>query len=160
MDQAKKQMADANKNMDIDITKISPQQLVELSKAIEEEIKQLSQSYQGLLAAVRKFTESKGVLNYMKEKGQGKEIMVPLTSSLYVPGVMEDSNKVLIEAGAGYYIEKNSDEAKEYCDRKMKLLQENGNKVAEIIQYKKIQLQKCTNEYQKRLEALQKMQAK
>ena len=137
MEESKKQAA---KTPDIDITKISPQQLVELTKAIEEEIKQLSQSYQGLLSAVRKFTESKGVLNYLKLKGENAEIMVPLTSSLYVPGVMEDNDKVLIEAGAGYYIEKSNEEAKEYCDRKMKLLQENGNKVAEIIQYKKIQL--------------------
>mmetsp|Transcript_24541 Transcript_24541/g.17259 ORF Transcript_24541/g.17259 Transcript_24541/m.17259 type:complete len:92 (-) Transcript_24541:189-464(-) len=91
----------------------------------------------------------------MSMKGEGKEIMVPLTSSLYVPGVMEENNKLLIEAGAGYYIEKSGDEAKEYCDRKMKLLQENGNKVAEIINYKKIQLQKCSNEYQKRLQAVQ-----
>lgn len=31
--------------------------------------------------------------------------MVPLTSSLYVPGVMKDNDKVLVEVGAGYFIE-------------------------------------------------------
>jgi len=55
--------------------------------------------------------------------------MVPLTSSLYVPGVMQDNNKVLVEVGAGYFIEQTGDKAKTYCDRKIKLLNENGIKV-------------------------------
>jgi prefoldin alpha subunit len=38
--------------------------------------------------------------------------MVPLTSSLYVPGVMEDNNQVLLEVGAGYFIEENIDKAR------------------------------------------------
>ena len=44
----------------------------------------------------------------MEEKAAGKEIMVPLTSSLYVPGRMDDNKHVLIEVGAGYFIEKNT----------------------------------------------------
>jgi len=31
--------------------------------------------------------------------------MVPLTSSLYVPGVMEDTDHILVEVGASYFIE-------------------------------------------------------
>lgn len=58
----------------------------------------------------------------MKEKGQGREIMVPLTSSLYVPGIMEDSDKVLLEVGAGYFVEENVEKARDYCERKAKSL--------------------------------------
>lgn len=64
--------------------------------------------------------------------------MVPLTSSLYVPGIMEDNNKVMLEVGAGYFVEENVDKAREYCERKAKTLQENGTKVGEIIQVKKV----------------------
>jgi prefoldin alpha subunit len=60
------------------------------------------------------------VIRYLKEKSQGKDIMVPLTSSLYVPGKMEDSNKVLVEVGAGYFIDQSADKAAQYCDRKIK----------------------------------------
>lgn len=59
--------------------------------------------------------------------------MVPLTSSLYVPGIMEENEKVLVEVGAGYFIEKSSEKAKEYCDRRIKMLNESGAKVAEIV---------------------------
>ena len=99
------------------------------------------------MGAVRKFNESKTALTYMEEKAAGKEIMVPLTSSLYVPGRMDDNKHVLIEVGAGYFIEKNTQQANEYCDRKSKTLQESGAKVAEIIQHKKMQLAKVENEF-------------
>mgnify|MGYP001109546894 CR=1 FL=1 len=54
---------------------------------------------------VRKFQESKEVLVYLQNYGKDKEVMVPLTSSLYVPGVMEDTDNVLVEVGASYFIE-------------------------------------------------------
>ena len=106
----------------IDITKCSPQQLSDLGKALETELQQLTQSYNQLLMGSRKFQESKEVLAYLKEHGQGKEVMVPLTSSLYVPGVMEDTENVLVEVGASYFIEQNTVKAQDYCQRKLDLL--------------------------------------
>lgn len=38
--------------------------------------------------------------------GADKAILVPLTTSLYVPGTLADSNNVLVEIGTGYYVEK------------------------------------------------------
>ena len=32
-------------------------------------------------------------------------MLVPLTSSLYVPGMLDDANKVLVDVGTGYFIE-------------------------------------------------------
>ena len=58
----------AKANQDVDITKVPPQQLVELSKAIESEITQLTNHYQQLVAATKKFEESKGILAYMSTK--------------------------------------------------------------------------------------------
>ena len=110
----------AKANQEVDITKIPPSQLVELKKAIEAETQQLTVHYQQLFAAVQKFQDSQGVLAYMQQRASGREIMVPLTSSLYVPGVMEDNQNVLVEVGAGYFIEKNTTGASEYCERKVK----------------------------------------
>ena len=45
-------------NQEVDITKIPPQQLQELAKAIEEEVKQLTNHYAQLVGAVRKFNDS------------------------------------------------------------------------------------------------------
>ena len=37
--------------------------------------------------------------------------MVPLTSSLYVPGVMDDVDNVLVEIGASYFVEQDNTKA-------------------------------------------------
>ena len=87
----------------------------------------------------------------MKERAQGREVMVPLTSSLYVPGVMEDNNNVLVEVGAGYFIEKSTTDATSYCERKSKSLNESMAKVGQLIQAKKMQLTKVNVEYEKRV---------
>lgn len=37
---------------------------------------------------------------------QGNKILVPLTSSLYVPGKIRDPEHVVIDIGTGYYVKK------------------------------------------------------
>jgi prefoldin alpha subunit len=36
----------------------------------------------------------------------GKTILVPLTSSLYVPGTLADTENVIVDVGTGFYVEK------------------------------------------------------
>lgn len=36
----------------------------------------------------------------------GKPILVPLTTSLYVPGTLADTKNVIVDVGTGFYIEK------------------------------------------------------
>ena len=38
----------------------------------------------------------------------GKDILVPLTTSLYVPGKLASTDTVLVDVGTGFYIEKVS----------------------------------------------------
>lgn len=35
-----------------------------------------------------------------------KPILVPLTSSLYVPGTLADMDNVIVDVGTGFYVEK------------------------------------------------------
>ena len=68
----------------------------------------------------------------MDQRPENKQIMVPLTSSLYVPGELVGNN-VLVEAGASYFIEKDCKAAMEYTDRKAKGLEEKAKMVGEFI---------------------------
>jgi prefoldin alpha subunit len=36
----------------------------------------------------------------------GKSVLVPLTSSLYVPGNLADVERVVVDVGTGYYVKK------------------------------------------------------
>ena len=52
----------------------------------------------------------------------GKEILVPLTSSLYVPGTIADTNEVLVDVGTGYFVGKSVPAAEEFIERKVRAI--------------------------------------
>jgi prefoldin alpha subunit len=46
------------------------------------------------------------VLSVIDSAGIEKPILVPLTSSLYVPGSLADTENVIVDVGTGFYVEK------------------------------------------------------
>ena len=137
----------------------TPQQLLDLKKALESDIQTLQVSFQQLRLATQKFGESKQAVNNLSKQEADTEIMVPLTSSLYVTGKIHDTEKVLVELGGGYFAEQKTEKAMEYCDRKVELLTISSKKVGEIIDHKSIQLQNVTNELQRRVAEIKQKQA-
>lgn len=65
-------------------------------------------SLQTLKIAKSKFAGSKDALEQITEDWQDKQILVPLTGSMYVPGVVKCVDKFIIDIGTGYYVEKVS----------------------------------------------------
>lgn len=59
----------------------------------------------------------------------GKEILVPLTDSMYVPGKLADTSTVLVDVGTGYYVEKNIEDAKDYFKRRVMFVTEQMEKI-------------------------------
>lgn len=49
-----------------------------------------------------------------------KPLLVPLTSSLYVPGKLTSSTHVLIDIGTGFFVEKTTADATDFYNRKVK----------------------------------------
>ena len=49
----------------------------------------------------------------------GKDVLVPLTSSMYVSGKLSGLSNNLVDIGTGYYIEKDLDQTKEFLRRKV-----------------------------------------
>ncbi|VAH16570.1 unnamed protein product [Triticum turgidum subsp. durum] len=71
-------------------------------------------------------------LKALKEQTDLEKLLVPLTASLYVPGTLDDAEKVLVDVGTGYYIEKTMTQGKEYCERKINLLKSNFDELLEV----------------------------
>lgn len=52
-------------------------------------------------------TASSGVADPLSlARRTDKKILIPLTSSLYVPGRIKDTQNVLVDVGTGYFVEK------------------------------------------------------
>ena len=124
---------------EIPLEKLTVDQLNMVGKQIEGDINHYSQYYSSLKLIENRFKDNKEYINELKEF-KDKEILVPITSSLYIPGKCKDVKKLMIEIGANFFVETSVEKADGFCDRKLASLKENMEKVDKIIQDKNNQL--------------------
>ena len=124
---------------EVSLDKLSIDQLNYVGKQIEQEISNYSSYYSSLRIAYNKFLDNKEYINDLKTY-QDKEILVPMTSSLYIPGKCVDVKRVTIEIGANFFIETTIDKAEKFCDRKLESIKKNMDNIDELIKNKNEQL--------------------
>jgi prefoldin alpha subunit len=134
---------------DVDINSLSPQELQGIKLRLDDEVERLTSSFAQLRSAGTKYRASHSALDSLAPR----ELLVPLTGSLYVPGRLIEADKVLVELGTGYYCERSPQQAKEICERKMKLLKENMDKIAELINARKRYLDMVLQVMQKKAQS-------
>ncbi|ESO92077.1 hypothetical protein LOTGIDRAFT_217219 [Lottia gigantea] len=120
----------------IDISQLPIQQLNQLAQQVEQELEFFQTSLTQLKIAQGKFVESQECMNKVTKENVDKEILVPLTSSMYVPGQLSNADNVLIEIGTGYYIEMSVDKGKDYFKRKVEYISKQMEKIQPILQEK------------------------
>jgi prefoldin alpha subunit len=96
--------------------------------------------------ASNKYEDQKQILTNMAEpSNKGQDMLIPLTQSLFIEGTFricvisgtfENQEKVLVDYGTGYFVERSIEQAKDFSDRKIKLLKENGEKVTDMVNQK------------------------
>merc|ERR1712042_165369 len=119
----------------VDVRELNPQQLTEVAQRYEQELQVLQGCHQELLAVRKKFITSREAVVESKDTA-GEKLMVPLTGSLYVSGRFSDDEKLIVDIGTNFYVEKTRDEAIEFFDRKLKYVEENMDKIAPQVQQK------------------------
>ncbi|MBN3319230.1 PFD5 protein, partial [Atractosteus spatula] len=105
-------------------------------RPVEEEVEFLTSSIGQLKVVQTKYVEAKDCLNVLNKANEGKELLVPLTSSMYVPGTLHDVEHVLLDVGTGYYVEKNVGNTKEFFKRKIDFLTKQIEKIQPALQEK------------------------
>jgi prefoldin alpha subunit len=96
----------------VDVNTLSVPQLRNLQTRLSSELEHLTNSHAKLRSAQSKFkdcirTIGDGVTGRKDAPGAGGDnILVPLTSSLYVKGKLADREKVIVDVGTGFYVEK------------------------------------------------------
>eukprot|EP00270_Netrium_digitus_P014616 TRINITY_DN4999_c0_g1_i1.p1 TRINITY_DN4999_c0_g1~~TRINITY_DN4999_c0_g1_i1.p1 ORF type:complete len:167 (+),score=31.45 TRINITY_DN4999_c0_g1_i1:91-591(+) len=115
-----------------DLPKLSLEQLRQLKEQVEAELEQLNESLQGMKAAMVRLEITSQAVQQLSKQNAGKSLMVPLTGSLYVEGQLQCTDRVLIDVGTGYYVEKSVGEGVDYCSRRIELLKKNFEKVTEV----------------------------
>ena len=124
---------------EVPLEKLSIDQLDYVGRQIEQEISNYSSYYSSLRIAHNKFLDNKEYINDLKTY-QDKEILVPMTSSLYIPGKCSDVKRVTVEIGTNFFIETTIDKAEKFCDRKLESIKKNMDNIDELIKNKNEQL--------------------
>lgn len=128
----------------IDLDSMSLEQLHQLQQQEESRLQTLTNHYAQLRQAAIKIQSSLRALQHLNQQpsplsgagvtGEGRDVMVPLTESVYIPGKMKESNKFLVELGTGYYVEKSLKETTGYLERKLRIVDANSENVTAVMQ--------------------------
>ncbi|XP_059656497.1 prefoldin subunit 5 [Cornus florida] len=120
-----------------EIEKMGVDQLKALKEQADLEVNLLQDSLNNIRTATVRLEIASNALQDLSLRPQGKKMLVPLTASLYAPGTLDDADKVLVDVGTGYFIEKTMAEGKDYCERKINLLKSNYDQLVEVATKKK-----------------------
>ena len=124
---------------EVPLEKLSIDQLNYVGKQIEQEISNYSSYYSSLKIAHNKFLDNKEYIKDLKTY-QDKEILVPMTSSLYIPGKCSDVKRVTVEIGANFFVEITIDKDYKFCDWKLESIKKNLDKIDDLIKKKNEQM--------------------
>ncbi|GAA0140429.1 chaperone [Lithospermum erythrorhizon] len=134
---------------------VSLEQIKAIKEQSDLEFNLLQDSLNNIRTATARFENALTALNHLSLRPQGKKMLVPLTASLYVPGTLDDAEKVLVDVGTGYFIEKTMGEGKDYCERKINLLKTNYEQLFEVTTKKKAMADEAGMILQARLKQMQ-----
>mmetsp|Transcript_20244 Transcript_20244/g.29912 ORF Transcript_20244/g.29912 Transcript_20244/m.29912 type:complete len:163 (+) Transcript_20244:103-591(+) len=130
-------MASVVGQREIDLSHLSLEQLNQLKIQHQEEVQNLTSNYAVLKEGLVRYQEAKIAVSALGRKTEGKDILVPLTQSLFVPGTVVDGDKFLVDIGTGYYVEKSEKETDEFLDRKISMVDKNLGSLRDIIDMKR-----------------------
>ncbi|KAK6454111.1 subunit of tubulin prefoldin [Scheffersomyces xylosifermentans] len=146
----------------VDLNSLAPQQLVDFRKSIDQEINHFTQSLQALQTAQTKLKECITSIDNL-ESSKSDDLLIPLTSSLYLPGKSLKKNEFLVDIGTGYFVEKSAKDAKQVYEFKINKLNDDAKKLKDILVQKNeilnsvnLVLRKKMIEYESQQEAAQK----
>ena len=86
----------------VDLTKLNLMQLTQFKNGLDSDLQFYQESLQNLKMGQTKYQEAGESLSCMNPTSEGKEVLVPLTGSMYVPGVLAQPEKVVVDIGTGY----------------------------------------------------------
>lgn len=88
-----------------ELEKLSVDQLKAVKEQTDLEVNLLQDSLNNIRSASARLDVASSALQNLSLRSHGQKMLVPLTASLYVPGTLEDADKVLVDVGTGYFIE-------------------------------------------------------
>uniref|UniRef100_A0A061R393 Prefoldin alpha subunit n=1 Tax=Tetraselmis sp. GSL018 TaxID=582737 RepID=A0A061R393_9CHLO len=126
----------SEKERAFDLNTLTHQQLGGLKEQLEGELENLFHSLRTFQDVLKQYNLSELALSSLKDQEPGRQILLPLTSSLYVSGELQDPRHVLVDIGTGYFVEKDCLEGIDFCKRKATMLKSNSEELMKLVREK------------------------
>jgi prefoldin alpha subunit len=139
---------------------LSMAQVEQVRSQLQSEIEMLQSSIQRLQFAQEGFGESMLAVSRLPINNQDNSLLVPLSSSMYVPGRLSDPEHVLVDIGTGYFIEMRPKKAQDYFKRKHDYIQIEIDKLQKVLYDKLLTRQQINSIIQMSLQEQQQQQQK
>ncbi|CDI79649.1 prefoldin subunit 5, putative [Eimeria acervulina] len=129
------------------LNSLSLNQCSALARRTEAELQNLSSHLSQLRVAAARLAESREALTQLdshmqkRKEGEVTEVLVPLTGALYAKGRLQCDDKVLVDIGAGYMLQKTCKDAKRDGERTLNLVSEQQGKLEKMLSEKQKQLE-------------------
>lgn len=139
------------------------EQLEGLKKQLDSDIQSLGAAYDGLFMGRTRFLDNAETVSQYKtlaeeaaSSGAKKEIMVCMTSSLFVRGYIVPKPSVIVDVGTGYYLEQPMDQAKKYFQSRAGQIKEGLDNIEKTIVVKQKQQNQVVDALQQKAAAIQR----
>ena len=126
----------------LDLSKLGVQELQALHQQLSSELNQFTSSMIALQRTAGKFASAGQSVEALKDYKEGQRMMLPMTESLYVPGELSSKDKVLIEIGTGYFVERDTEGGIGYCRGKVMEIKEQVGELSRVLQQRQQVLQR------------------
>ncbi|AFL94220.1 prefoldin alpha subunit 1 [Thermococcus cleftensis] len=124
--------------------KRTPERIQDEIRSYLGEIEYLRSQVGVIDATISNLRTVDATLAYIKEKGEGKEIYIPLGSGIAIKGKIEKPDDVIMDVGAGILVGASIEEARENIEKRINALmelrlallrkiEEDGRKVTELL---------------------------
>ncbi|GAA5981070.1 hypothetical protein JCM10908_003973 [Rhodotorula pacifica] len=143
----------------VSLEDLSLEQISQVRTQLEQELKHLTAAFGDLKQAQSKFMACMESLDSIKPANKEKKVLIPLTSSLYVPGRIKDTENVLVDIGTGYFVEKETKQAKTLYNSKILALKSNLATLQQQIETKQSNFEACTQMMRVKMAQQQQTQA-
>ncbi|GAA6011798.1 hypothetical protein JCM11491_000754 [Sporobolomyces phaffii] len=143
----------------VSLEDLTIEQIANVRQQLEQELKHLTQAFGELKAAQSKFLACMESLDSIKPANKDKKVLIPLTSSLYVPGKIQNTDNVVVDIGTGYFVEKSTKSAKTLYNTKVLGLKSNLATLQQQIEKKQDNFNSCGEMMRVKMAQQQQMQA-
>ncbi|CCW72127.1 unnamed protein product [Phytomonas sp. Hart1] len=156
----------------VNVYQLPLEQLDGVKQQLDSDISTLGTAYDGLFNGRTRYLENCDAIeqyrqiceNMTKQNGERtpgtekQDVLVCMTSSLFVKGTVIPSDKVLVDVGTGYFLEKSMEHAKSYFNTRASQIKESMDSIEKTILVKQKQHNQVVNAMEQKARAMQQYQ--